>query len=74
MENLSRILDAESLSLPIEVIEEVKTVRKATQSEVEQMQELKAIAHRHRIPEEVIISHSCTPRCLSQLADHKRDR
>ena len=39
MENLSSILDAESPSLPREVIEEVKTVRRASQSKVEQMQD-----------------------------------
>ena len=43
--------------MPREVIEEVKTVRRASQSEVEQMQELRVIAHRYQIPEEVIISH-----------------
>ena len=51
MENLSSVLDAESPSLPREVIEEVKTVRRANLIEDEQMQELRMIAHRNQIPE-----------------------
>ena len=47
---------AESPSLPREVIEEVKTVQRANLSEDEQKQELRMIAHRYQIQEEVIIS------------------
>ena len=54
---LSSILAAESTSLPREVIEEVKTVQRANLSEDEQKQELRVIAHRYQIQEEVIISH-----------------
>ena len=56
MENLSSILAAESTSLPREVIEEVRTVQRANLSEDEQKQELRVIAHRYQIQEEVIIS------------------
>ena len=55
MENLSSVLDAESPSLPREVIEEVKTARRANLSEDEQKQELRV--HWYQIPEEVIIAH-----------------